>query len=104
MKEAVLRFALRAAGQSGVAFNELRRWLSPWGWSSVGLAPVLRSMREEGIAVLEEGADGAILAVALTPDGERALAAYGTSGGPAPVPAPAEGGTTQAAGPLNPGR
>lgn len=75
MKDAALRFALRAAGATGVAFDQLRRWLSPWGWGREDLAGVLRALREAGLAVLEEGADGVIVAVSLTPDGEREMAA-----------------------------
>ena len=77
MKDGALSFALRAAGATGVAFRELARWLSPWGWSSRDLSPVLRDMREEGLTELTEDPSGEILEVRLTDRGEREIA--GTS-------------------------
>ena len=65
---------MRAAGGTGVAFKELARWLSPWGWNRRDLSPVLRDMREEGLAELTEDPSGEILEVRLTDRGERALA------------------------------
>ena len=75
MKTGALSFALRAAGATGVAFQEFARWMSPWGWSRRDLSPVLRTLREEGLTELAEDADGEILALRLTRKGERELAA-----------------------------
>lgn len=75
MKTGVLSFALRAAGATGVAFQEFARWMSPWGWSRRDLSPVLRQLREEGLTELTEGPDGEILALRLTRKGQRQLAA-----------------------------
>ena len=74
MNGTVLRFALEAVGSAGVAFKEFVRWLSPWGWRRVDLAPILRDLREEGLTELIEDPDGEILAVRLTERGERELA------------------------------
>ena len=74
MRDKVLGFALRAAGSAGVAFKELARWLSPWGWSPRDLSPVLREMRETGLTELTEDPSGEILDVRLTDLGERELA------------------------------
>ena len=74
MKDTILGFALRAAGATGVAFKELARWLSPWGWSRRDLSPVLREMREEGLAELTEDPEGEIVEVRLTDRGEKELA------------------------------
>lgn len=76
MKDAALRFALRAAGagEDGVAFGRFRGWLSPWGWTRDALSVALRSLRDDGVAHIDEGADGEILFVRLTPRGERELA------------------------------
>jgi DNA-binding PadR family transcriptional regulator len=74
VNSSVLRFALGAVGSAGVAFKEFARWLSPWGWRRGDLAPILRDMREEGLAELTEDPDGEILAVRLTELGERELA------------------------------
>ncbi len=74
MKDRVLRFALRAAGETGVAFKEFARWLSPWGWSRRDLSPVLRDMREEGLTELTEDPADEILEVRLTDRGEREMA------------------------------
>lgn len=74
VKEKVLGFALRAAGSAGVAFKEFARWLSPWGWSRKDLSPVLREMREEGLAELTENPEGEIVEVRLTDRGEREMA------------------------------
>lgn len=76
VKDRVLGFALRAAGagSAGVAFKEFARWLSPWGWSRRDLSPVLRDMREEGLADLTEDTSGEILEVRLTDRGEREMA------------------------------
>ena len=49
--------------------------MSPWGWSRRDLSPVLRELREEGLAELTEVPDGEILALRLTRRGERELAA-----------------------------
>ena len=74
MKDRVLGFALRAAGATGVAFKELARWLSSWGWSRGDLSPVLRGMHEEVLTELTEGPAGEILEVRLTNRGEREMA------------------------------
>ena len=74
MKDKVLGFALRATGSAGIAFKEFARWLSPWGWSRRDLSPVLREMREEGLAELTEDPSGEILEVRLTDLGEREMA------------------------------
>lgn len=74
MKTRVLSFALRAAGATGVAFQEFARWMSPWGWSRRELSPVLRHLEEEGLTELTEDPDGEILALRLTRRGERELA------------------------------
>ncbi len=73
MKSRVLSFALRAAGATGVAFQEFARWMSPWGWSRKDLSPVLRELREEGFTELTEDPDGEILALRLTQRGEREI-------------------------------
>lgn len=73
MRDKVLRFALRAAGSTGVAFKEFVRWLSPCGWSRRGLSPVLREMRAEGLTELTEDPTGEILAVRLTDLGKREM-------------------------------
>lgn len=78
LKEKVLGFALRAAGSAGVAFKEFSRWLSPFGWTRRDLSPVLREMREEGLAELTEDPDGEILDVRLTERGEREMAEMST--------------------------
>ena len=65
---------MRAAGATGVAFKELARWLSPWGWSRKELSPVLRDLKEEGLAELVEDTEGEIVTVRLTDRGERELA------------------------------
>jgi hypothetical protein len=75
LKTGALSFALRAAGATGVAFQEFARWMSPWGWSRRDLSPVLRELREEGLTELTEDPDGEILALRLTQKGERELAA-----------------------------
>jgi len=75
LKTRVLRFALRAVGATGVAFQEFARWMSPWGWSRRDLSPVLRELREEGLTELTEDPDGEILTLRLTQKGERELAA-----------------------------
>ena len=75
MKTRVLRFALRAVGATGVAFQEFARWMSPWGWSRRDLSPVLRELREEGLTELTENSDGDILPLRLTQNVERELAA-----------------------------
>lgn len=75
MKIRVLSFALRAAGATGVAFQDFARWMSPWGWSRKDLSPVLRDLEEEGLTELTEDPDGEILALRLTQRGERELAA-----------------------------
>ena len=74
MRDKVLGFALRAAGSTGIAFKELVRWLSPWGWSRRDLSPVLKDMREEGLTELTENPEGEILEVRLTDRGEREMA------------------------------
>ncbi len=74
MRDRVLRFALQAAGATGVAFKEFARWLSPWGWRRRDLSPVLRNMREEGLTELTEDPTGEILEVRLTHRGEREMA------------------------------
>lgn len=74
MRDRILGFALRAAGATGVAFKELARWLSPWGWSRKDLSPVLRDLSEEGMAELVEDPEGEIVSVRLTDRGERELA------------------------------
>ena len=74
MKTRVLSFALRAAGATGVAFQEFARWMSPWGWSRKDLSPVLRDLEEEGLTELTEDPDGEILALRLTRRGEREMA------------------------------
>ena len=74
MKTGVLSFALRAAGATGVAFQESAPWMSPWGWSRRDLSPVLRELREEGLTELTEEPDGEILALRLTQRGEREMA------------------------------
>ena len=79
MRDRVLGFALRAAGATGVAFKELARWLSPWGWSRKDLSPVLRDLKEEGLAELVEDPDGEIVSVRLTDRGERELASLSSS-------------------------
>ena len=76
MKERILGFALRAAGATGVAFKELARWLSPFGWSRRDLPPRLREMREDGLTELTEDASGEILEVRLTERGEREMASH----------------------------
>ncbi len=73
MKTRVLRFALRAVGATGVAFQEFAWWMSPWGWSRRDLSPVLRELRE-GLTELTEDPDGEILTLRLTQKGERKLA------------------------------
>ena len=74
MKTRVLSFALRAAGATGVAFQEFARWMSPWGWSRKDLSPVLRDLEEEGLTELTEDPHGEIVALRLTQRGERELA------------------------------
>jgi DNA-binding PadR family transcriptional regulator len=74
LKTRVLSFALRAAGATGVAFQEFARWMSPWGWSRKDLSPVLRDLEEEGLTELTEDPEGEILALRLTQRGERELA------------------------------
>jgi len=74
LKTRVLSFALRAAGATGVAFQEFARWMSPWGWSRKDLSPVLRDLEEEGLTELTEDPDGEIVALRLTQRGERELA------------------------------
>ena len=78
MKTRILSFALRAAGATGVAFQEFARWMSPWGWSRRDLSPVLRDMREEGLTELNENPDGEIIAMRLTREGEREMASRAT--------------------------
>jgi hypothetical protein len=74
LKTGILSFALRAAGATGVAFQEFARWMSPWGWSRRELSPVLRELREEGLTELTEDTYGEILALRLTQRGEREMA------------------------------
>jgi DNA-binding PadR family transcriptional regulator len=74
LRTRVLSFALRAAGATGVAFQEFARWMSPWGWSRKDLSPVLRDLEEEGLTELTEDREGEILALRLTQRGERELA------------------------------
>jgi len=74
VKTGVLSFALRAAGATGIAFQEFARWMSPWGWSRRALSPVLRELREEGLTELTEDPDGEILVLRLTQRGEREMA------------------------------
>ncbi len=74
LKIRALSFALRAAGATGVAFQEFARWMSPWGWSRRDLTPVLRELGEEGLTELTEDPDGEILALRLTQKGEREMA------------------------------
>lgn len=74
MKDKVIGFALRAAGSVGVTFREFVLWLSPWGWRERELSPLLRDLREEGLAELTEDASGEIVAVRLTNEGERQMA------------------------------
>jgi DNA-binding PadR family transcriptional regulator len=74
LRTRVLSFALRAAGATGVAFQEFARWMSPWGWSRKDLSPVLRDLEEEGLTELTEDPEGEILALRLTQRGERELA------------------------------
>ena len=74
MKTRVLSFALRAAGATGVAFQDFARWMSPWGWSRKDLSPVLRDLEEEGLTELTEDPEGEIVALRLTQRGERELA------------------------------
>jgi hypothetical protein len=75
LKTRVLRFALRAVGATGVAFQEFAWWMSPWGWSRRDLSPVLRELREERLTELTEKSDGEILTLRLTQKVERELAA-----------------------------
>jgi len=72
------KFRAAGGGGTGIAFKEFARWLSPFGWSRRDLPPVLRELREEGLAELKEDASGEILEVRVTDLGERELASLAT--------------------------
>jgi hypothetical protein len=73
LRESAFRFALRAAGAAGVAYEEFRSWLSPWGWTREDLEPLLRAESLAGTVELTEGPLG-IVRLRLTPTSERLFA------------------------------
>jgi hypothetical protein len=74
LRESAFRFALLAAGVAGVAYEEFRYWLYPWGWTREDLERLLRSESRSGTVELFEGPKG-IVRLRLTALGERLLAA-----------------------------
>jgi hypothetical protein len=79
-RQAVLEFALRAAGTAGVAFEEFARWLSPWGYPRDELEATLLDEARRGTVELIRGPKGIRLSLGLTSLGERLLNVRRTPG------------------------